>query len=217
MPRVVRKGLTKAKILEESQALIDGGGAPALTMRSLGARLGVAPMAFYNHFHDRDAILDALADSVFARLREQAAEAGRRSRSGTNWKRRLKTLLLSAQQFAAQHPHVFRVAFTRPNKPSSAFALTDDSIRILEQAGLNQAQALTVFHTFVILLQGYPFWQEGMSLHGGNAPPEFCLPQAPKGWTAERQFAAIIDWLLHSVETMAQANSGARKRPRRMR
>ena len=48
-------------MLEEAFELVDAEGIDALTMRALGARLGVAPMAIYNHFQDRDAIIDALA------------------------------------------------------------------------------------------------------------------------------------------------------------
>jgi AcrR family transcriptional regulator len=193
MRPVVRKGLTKAKILEAAATLVDGGGPAALTMRALSARLAVAPMALYNHFRDRDAILDALADSVFARLREQAREASARSK--TNWKRQLKRLILSTQQLADQHPHLFRVAFTRPDKPPSAFALTVDAIDTLRRAGLSARQAGTAYHAFVILLQGYPFWQEGTERHGAS--------MAVPGWTTQRQFEAIVDWLLACVAATA--------------
>ncbi len=196
MRAAVRKGLTKAKILEASQTLVDAGGPAALTMRALSASLGVAPMALYNHFQDRDAILDALADSVFARLHEQAMEASARAKGGTNWKRQLKMLLTSAQTLADEHPHIFRVAFSRPNKPPSAVALIVDATRLLQQAGLTERQAGTAYHAFVILLQGYPFWQDGMEQH--------CTPMAVPGWTTQRQFEAIIDWLLTCVATTSK-------------
>jgi AcrR family transcriptional regulator len=187
------KGLTRTKILEASKALIDADGPAAFTMRALSKRLGVAPMALYNHFHDRDAILDAVADSVFARLREQAETT---APGRATWKRQLKRLMLSTQQMADRHPHIFRIACTRPNKPPAVDALSLDAIRILEAAGLTARQAATAFHTFLILLQGYPFWQEDMQQH--NAP------MAVPGWTTGRQFEAILDWLLASIEATAK-------------
>jgi len=202
MQPALRKGLTKAKILKESRTLLDTGGPAALTMRALAERLGVAAMALYNHFHDRDAILDALADSVFEQLRNAGAEAISSPNRRTSWKRKIKAVLLSAQQIAAQHPQIFRVAFTRPNKPASAFALAKDTIQILAEAGLNRRESLTVYHTFVILLHGYPFWQEALAMH----TEELCLPMEllPTGTTVDGQFEAIADWLLECISTMTK-------------
>lgn len=210
MQAAVRKGLTKAKILNEASTLLDQGGPSALTMRALAMRLGVAPMAVYNHFEDRDAILDAIAERVFEQLLQSATAATRAARGGAHWQRKLKKMVISAQQLAAQHPHIFRLSMSRPNKPASAFALAADAIRLLEQAGLSNAQALTAYHSFVILLQGYPFWREGLEQHGAGQAPgaagDPCLPNTllPVGWTQDRLFEAIVDWQLSCVADVAR-------------
>ncbi len=210
MVRAVRKGLTKARILEESRALIDPGGPSALTMRALAGRLGVAPMALYNHFQDRDAILDALADSVFEQLREGFAAAGapglEKNGSGVKWRARLRAVILSAHRLAAEHPHVFRVAMSRPAKPASAFALAGDAVGLLEQAGLDRSRALTAYHTFVLLLQGYPFWIEGLAACAADSAP---FPLLPAGRTPDREFEAIVDWLLDAIAAGPKAAKSA--------
>jgi len=206
MKAAVRKGLTKAKILEEARVLVDTGDARALTMRALAARLSVAPMALYNHFHDRDAILDAMADSVFQSLRAQTAEASTAARRRSPWQKRLKIVVMSTQQLATRHPEIFRIAMTRPNKPASAFMLAAEITGMLEEVGLSHGQALTVYHAFVILLQGYPFWREGLEQHERSGGTEqVCAPYGllPAKWTAERQFEAVVDWLLGCVAEMA--------------
>jgi AcrR family transcriptional regulator len=209
----VRKGLTKAKILAGAKVLVEQGGPAALTMRALAAGLGVAPMALYNHFHDRDAILDAMAEGVFEQLRESAAAGSGLARRGRKWPETLRAVLMTAQKLADENPHIFRLALSRPNKPPSAFALAADSIGLLEAAGLSRAQSITVYHAFAILLQGYPFWQEGIAHHGlaiasgidGKQDP--CIPGSlpPADWTAGRQFEAIVDWLLGCVADLAAA------------
>lgn len=187
MQRGVHKGLTQEKILAESFAMVDAGGPSALTMRALAKRLDVAAMAIYNHYRDRDAILDALAEQVFSQLPRQGA-SGRRG-----WKARLRSIMYSAREFAARHPHVYRLAMTRPNKPASAFELTEEAIGVLREAGLSEKQALMVYHTFVILLHGFPFWREGYERHAALCTPiESVL-------TAERQFASSVEWLLNAV------------------
>src|SRR3954465_11319076 len=50
-------------------------GFDALTMRAVAARLGAAPMALYNHFPTKNALVDALLDRVLGRF-EPAPETG---------------------------------------------------------------------------------------------------------------------------------------------
>jgi AcrR family transcriptional regulator len=201
MRRGIHKGLTPEKILDESSAMLDAGGPAALTMRGLARRLNVAAMAIYNHFQDRDAILDALADRVFADLSRQNAVKRRTSRKQPWWKEHLRSILLGAQEVASRHPHIYRLAMTRPNKPAAALQLSVEALTTLRSAGLTETQATTVYHTFVILLHGFPFWREGFEREMGE-----CVPGVPtaKGRKPEvlsqKQFMASVEWLLNSIE-----------------
>jgi hypothetical protein len=58
--------LTKARILETALELIDEGGLDALSMRRLGASLGVDPMAVYHHVAGKQAILLGVVERIFA-------------------------------------------------------------------------------------------------------------------------------------------------------
>ena len=49
-------GLSKEKIVATAIDLLEAGGAEGLSMRKLATAMGVVPMAFYNHFEDRDAL-----------------------------------------------------------------------------------------------------------------------------------------------------------------
>lgn len=210
MPSGIRKGLTPARILEEAFAVVDGGGAEALTMRALAKRLNVAAMALYNHFHDREAILDALAEQVFAALPKAAGGAPTKvkARPGgevdREWKAKLRKILTEAHRLASRHPFVYRLAMTRPNKPASAHAVSGESIRILCDAGASNLQAQTIYQTFVILLQGYPFWREGYERH-------LCASGANIR-TADKQFTEAVNWLLDSVELLLLQNARAAKK-----
>ena len=207
MPPGVRKGLTPAKILEESFTLVDAGGASALTMRALAQRLGVAAMAIYNHYRDRDAILDALAEETFAQLQQSAFGNSSNAHKRKAWKVKLRLVLMNAKSLASRHPHIFRLAMTRPNKPPSALTLTIEAYQSLCEAGLKPMQAMTIYHTFVMLLQGFPFWQESFEHH--HIEIEMDGPESlfPSGWNADKQFEAGIDWLLDSVDQLARQSS----------
>ena len=61
-----RAGLTYAAVLAAARELLAEGGLPALSMRSLANRLGVAPNALYSHVGSKTALLDDLLDDLLA-------------------------------------------------------------------------------------------------------------------------------------------------------
>jgi AcrR family transcriptional regulator len=59
------QGVSRDAILDAAQALLDEDGDAGLTMRALGARLGVTPMSLYHHVTDRAGLLRALSDRLY--------------------------------------------------------------------------------------------------------------------------------------------------------
>lgn len=57
----------RSDVLSHAVALLDEHGLAALTMRRLGAGLGVQPSAIYHHFESKQALLAAVADEILAR------------------------------------------------------------------------------------------------------------------------------------------------------
>lgn len=63
-----RKPLTRDSVIAAAIELADETGIAPLTIRKLATRLGVKPMAIYHHIENKDQILDAMVDSVFAEI-----------------------------------------------------------------------------------------------------------------------------------------------------
>lgn len=63
-PRASRPPLTRERILLAARDLADREGLAALTMRRLGAELGVEAMSLYGHVRSKDDVLDGLVDVV---------------------------------------------------------------------------------------------------------------------------------------------------------
>ena len=211
--RGIRKGLTQSQVLNEAFAIVDADGPDALTMRALAARLSVAPMALYNHFRDREAILNALAVMVFENLAAQSPYGTKQKTSRRGWRLRLRQIMLTAETFASQHPHLYRLAMTHPNKPAVGFQLAAEALNLLADAGLSRTEALNAFHAFVLMMHGYPHWRDGFDSHNEAFAGECPNP--------EEQFAASVDWLLKAASTMAKQkapakNRGLRKANRRL-
>jgi AcrR family transcriptional regulator len=58
--------LKREQIVSTALALVDRNGLKALSMRRLGAELGVDPMAVYYHIPNKQALLDAIVEAVMA-------------------------------------------------------------------------------------------------------------------------------------------------------
>jgi AcrR family transcriptional regulator len=60
--------LQRERIVSTALALVDRDGLSALSMRRLGAELGVDPMAVYYHIPNKQALLDAIVEAVMASI-----------------------------------------------------------------------------------------------------------------------------------------------------
>ena len=65
-----QRPLNRDVILDGAVALIEREGPDALSMRRLGATLGVEAMAIYHHFDSRDELLAAIGDRLLRPLHE---------------------------------------------------------------------------------------------------------------------------------------------------
>src|SRR4029078_513433 len=63
-----RKPLSRDRILAAALELVDEQGIEALSMRKLGAALGVEAMSLYNHVANKDDVLDGVLDHVLGEV-----------------------------------------------------------------------------------------------------------------------------------------------------
>ena len=67
-----RPVLTRNRVVAEALAIISAGGAAALSMRALAARLGVVPAALYRHVRSKEQLYNLVLDRVLAEVDCQA-------------------------------------------------------------------------------------------------------------------------------------------------
>src|SRR5947207_14126671 len=67
-------GLSRERICREALALVDDEGLEALSMRRLGARLGVEAMSLYRHVRNKADLLDALHVAVLADIAPEPSD-----------------------------------------------------------------------------------------------------------------------------------------------
>jgi AcrR family transcriptional regulator len=66
--KTYRHGNVKAEAIKAASRLIAKAGHEALSVRQVADAVGVAHRSLYNHFADREALLDTVATEAFARL-----------------------------------------------------------------------------------------------------------------------------------------------------
>lgn len=81
--RAARRAFTRAHISQAARELFVEFGYAATTMDQIGKRAGAPRSTLYTHFHDKEEILDTIADDYVAKLEEIIAQvpAGQPSRA----------------------------------------------------------------------------------------------------------------------------------------
>jgi AcrR family transcriptional regulator len=91
-----RAPLSRERVLRAALTLADEGGGEALSMRSLGKKLGVEAMSLYNHVANREDIVDGLVDIVFSEIDVPAP-------GETDWKSAMRRRAISAREVLNRH------------------------------------------------------------------------------------------------------------------
>ncbi|MCC6318307.1 MAG: TetR/AcrR family transcriptional regulator [Gemmatimonadaceae bacterium] len=106
--RSYHHGNLRRALLDEALAIIRTEGVAGVTLREIGARVGVSRTALYRHFADKRALLVAVATEGFRTLREQLVSAWEGSGGGIAG---FEAHGLAYVRFAVGSPAHYRVMF----------------------------------------------------------------------------------------------------------
>lgn len=131
--------LSRDKIVAAALALVDAEGLAALSTRRLAAELGVSGPSLYNHFATKDAILDAVADTVIAKVDVSMFTGG-----GTDWRRALLDWGRSYRAALSAHPNIVPFLAVGPGLRPAGLRMADTVFGGMVQAGWPPAQATRI-------------------------------------------------------------------------
>jgi AcrR family transcriptional regulator len=139
--RQYHHGNLRSALIDAGLQLITRKGVRALTLREIGARVGVSRMAAYRHFANKADLLAAIREAGFAEF-ANALDAAR-SKAGRSFALRLRAMALAYVRFAAEHPAYYEVMFgwmdQQSPKPSPAgaraFGILEQTVREGQDAG----------------------------------------------------------------------------------
>lgn len=145
-----RTPLDEERIVQASLELLESRGIDGFSIRKLGARLGVTPMSLYHYFDDRDAILQAVVDSVL--LSVEIPPRGRGS-----WQHAVRKLLGSLHQQLLPHVGLLPILSSAEHWSPALFRVGHVLFEILEESGCSRnsavrAHRILMHHTFGSLM-----------------------------------------------------------------
>lgn len=133
-------------MLTAALELVDEHGLQALSMRRLGASLGVEAMSLYRYVANKRELLDALHGAVLDKVAVPEP--------GDDWESSLRGLAHAFRAALVRHPNTLPLFATRPAVAPSSLSLVDEALRVLSRAGLPLAEQLGALHALVAFVVG---------------------------------------------------------------
>jgi AcrR family transcriptional regulator len=152
--------LSRERVLASALELVDREGLSALSMRRLGAKLGVEAMALYRYAEGKDALLDGLVEALYLELEERLAAEPEQA-EGLAWRARLHLIAAAMYDVCLAHPHVVPLLATRmlavplARRPAAVLRDHERVLALLRQGGLHDVRSAAVFQAFTAWLLGY--------------------------------------------------------------
>jgi TetR/AcrR family tetracycline transcriptional repressor len=148
-PRAGQEALSRGRILDAALRLVDEEGMGALTMRRLGAELGVNPMSIYHHLPGKDAVISGLVELVFSGMRVRYSE-------GSSWQDRVRAWAEAYRDLVRSHPNLVLEIVSNAAAVTEAVLLVNEPLyAALDEAGLPPAEVVVVADSVVDFVHGF--------------------------------------------------------------
>ncbi len=172
-----RPPLTRDRVLRAAVDLADRDGLPALTMRRLGAELGVEAMSLYKHVANKGQILDGIVELIVGQIETPSA--------GADWKQAMRLRATSARAVLARHSWAIGLLESRGSLGPAAMRYLDAILGSLRSAGFpieDAAHALWLLDSYV-----YGHVIQETSLAPASSPPSASRPGSASepGWAPD--------------------------------
>lgn len=150
-----RQPLTRRRILEAALALIDERGLDELTMRGLGAELGVEAMSIYKHVPGKGAVLDGVVELLLEELEADGPAL-------PDWRDCLTDFATRVRRLSLEHPRSFPLLSRRS---ASAWlvgrALVEEGLRSMIAGGFTRQDAVAGMRVVMRFTLGFSFTDPG--------------------------------------------------------
>jgi AcrR family transcriptional regulator len=173
-----RTPLSTERILEAAIELVDHEGLDALSMRRLGAALGVEAMSLYRHFPSKAVLLDAVVGRLLAELLLPVP-------GSAPWQDSFRALARDYRQLLLRHPNAISLLATLQLSNPAALGAAGAVMALLRDAGFDARTAFHVLATAESYVIGFAYWEAGTAGLRGSQPPTFSVPAGADPYIVE--------------------------------
>ena len=144
-----RQPLSRERIVDTAIALVDAEGLDALTMRRLGAELGMDPMAVYYYVPNKAALLDAVVEAVMAEIDLGVDNPSKPAEE------RLVRAAKAYAEVLVRHRNALPLLLVRGPATPAALAPVELMVAILRCGGISPEHAVAGMHVLTAAVRGY--------------------------------------------------------------
>lgn len=149
-----RAPLSRLRIAQAALAVIDRDGLEALSMRRLGAELGVEGMAVYRHFPNKAAVLAGVVEALLGELVIPPP-------SSVPWQAVFREVARAYRALLLRHPHAIPLLAALPLSDPAAAGAAGAVMAQLRAAGFDAQAALKTLATITSYVVGIAQWEVG--------------------------------------------------------
>jgi AcrR family transcriptional regulator len=154
-------------ILHAAVELLDEGGTAAASVRSIAARVGVAPNAVYTYFPSKAAVLQGVVERILGEVEHDTVIDQARP-----WRERVESLALHLRQRVLAHPAAVPLMVSGPMDGRNALTLNEQLLELLCDAGLTVTDAARASYLIVVYVFGSMALNVAHGPDSGPLPPE---------------------------------------------
>lgn len=139
---------SRAEIARAAVALADAEGLDAVSMRRLGAALGIGTASLYRYVLHKDELYDLMIDHV-------EGEEGLPTALSGNWRDDLRALAGRIRRMMHRHPWMASLTTGRPVFGPNTLAWTEHGLAAVDNLGLTIDEMLVTLATLQAFVRGY--------------------------------------------------------------
>ncbi len=202
--------ISRGQVIDAAIDALARGTYEQMTIRSLAADLGVAPMSLYRHVRDKDDLLDEVVDRLLAGIwRPRAAKS--------DWRAYLSEAAERLRSFLVGQPAALYVFLRHPVVSPAASERRETLIAVLTAAGFRDDEAESAYATVHTYTIGFAALEASRAAWVPNERVSGALADKLASYTSPAQFSEGIGYLLDAVEVRRGHPRPRRRQPARSR
>jgi AcrR family transcriptional regulator len=212
----MRVVLTRDLIVHTAVELVERDGAKALSMRAVGAELGVSAMAMYRHVPSKDALIEGIAEYVMATLDVPEDGTG-------DWKSGARNLVRAFRAIAQEYPRSLALVLATKTAIPVGMRAIERVLSLCADAGLDGPTSVHVMRSLMAYTLGSQLREAGMSrllaseagdpaesvraLGAAKFPHVVSLPAELMEHGSDADFEFGLELFLSAIDLMGQRTS----------